>query len=163
MKKRRPAHPPRVPPVEGAASPAALDAQITGALRAQGLRITPDRLAIWHELYAAHDHMDADELYARLRSKGLKGSRATVYRTLDLYVKAAMVSKIRATEQRFVYEIAIGRKHHDHLVCIQCGRIIEFVNADIERLQEEIAARHGFELSAHFMRLSGRCANCRTK
>ncbi len=130
-------------------------------LRARGLRVTGDRLAIWNELLTARDHMDADELYGRLRDQGLKGSRATVYRTLDLYVKAGLVSKIRATEQRFLYEVAAGRKHHDHLVCIGCGKIIEFMNDEIERLQDEIAAKHGFELVAHFMRLSGRCAACR--
>jgi Fur family ferric uptake transcriptional regulator len=137
--------------------------KVEALLRARGLRITGDRLAIWHELLTARDHMDADELYRRLRDKGLKGSRATVYRTLDLYVKAALVSKIRATEQRFVYEVAIGRKHHDHLVCVGCGKIIEFVNEQIERLQDEVAQKHGFELVAHFMRLSGLCAACRRK
>ncbi len=141
----------------------ASDAKAETLLRARGLRVTGDRLAIWHELFSAHDHMDADELYQRLRDKGLKGSRATVYRTLDLYVKAGLLSKIRATEQRFLYEVAIGRKHHDHLVCVGCGKIIEFMNDEIERLQDEIALQHGFELVAHFMRLSGLCAACRRK
>jgi len=137
------------------------DEPLRALLREHGQRVTEDRLAIWRELHAAHDHMDADQLFARLREKGLKGSRATVYRTLDLLVRAALVSKIRATEQRFVYEMAAGRRHHDHLVCTRCGKIVEFENEQIEKLQDEIAARHGFTLSAHFMRLSGVCASCR--
>lgn len=145
---RRPANPP-------------LDAQVIAQLRGRGLRVTEDRLAIWRELAAARDHMDADALYAQLRRKGLKGSRATVYRTLDLFVKADLVSKIRATEQRFLYEIAAGRRHHDHLVCTSCGKIVEFENDEIERLQDQIAARHGFTLAGHVMRLSGLCAECR--
>jgi Fur family ferric uptake transcriptional regulator len=140
-----------------------LDEQVIAPLRERGLRVTEDRLAIWRELAGAHDHMDADALYALLRRKGLKGSRATVYRTLDVFVKAGLVSKIRATEQRFLYEIAAGRRHHDHLVCTRCGKIIEFENEEIERLQDQIAARHGFTLAGHVMRLSGLCGDCRKK
>ena len=138
-----------------------LDEQVITQLRGRGLRVTEDRLEIWRELMSAHDHMDADALYARLREKGLKGSRATVYRTLDLFVKAGLVSKIRATEQRFLFKIAAGRRHHDHLICTRCGKIVEFENEQIERLQDQIAARHGFTLAGHVMRLSGLCGECR--
>ena len=87
-------------------------------------------------------------------------SRATLYRTLPHLVDAGLVHKIEMAEGQARYEPMFGRHHHDHLVCLECGRIIEFENRDIERLQEEICRRKKFIMTGHTHQIRGTCEIC---
>ena len=95
--------------------------------------------------------------------EGPKVSRATVYRTIALLVEGGFVESLDTGTGELLYEHTLGHRHHDHLVCEGCGRIEEFFDERIERLQEEVAASKGFELVSHSMRLFGRCASCARK
>jgi Fur family ferric uptake transcriptional regulator len=129
-------------------------------LRSRGQRVTQERLALFEEIFAQHKHIDAEELLATMKSRGLKISRATVYRNLDLLVECGMVRKQRLGRDRFLYEHVHGGQHHDHLVCTGCGRVVEFVSPGIAALQSEICRAHGFVATRHTLQISGLCNDC---
>lgn len=129
-------------------------------LRSRGHRVTQERLALFEEIFAQHKHIDAEELLATIKARGLKISRATVYRNLDLLVECGMVRKQRLGRDRFLYEHVHGGQHHDHLVCTGCGRVVEFVSPGIAALQSEICRAHGFVATRHTLQISGLCNQC---
>lgn len=129
-------------------------------LRDRGHRVTQERLALFEEIFAQHKHIDAEELLATIKSRGLKISRATVYRNLDLLVECGMVRKQRLGRDRFLYEHVHGGQHHDHLVCTGCGRVVEFMSPGIAALQSEICRAHGFVPTRHTLQISGLCNDC---
>ena len=95
-------------------------------LERRGLKLTAERQALFDELFARHEHFEADELLVRLRTKHKKISRATIYRTLDLLVDSGIVGRVRIGETGYRYERLRAGEHHDHLICNECGRVIEF-------------------------------------
>ncbi len=125
------------------------------------LKLTPQRKAVLEAVFATHRHFDAEELVQILRHMGKKISRATVYRTLDLLVKGGLVHAMELGDSRKVYEHVVGHRHHDHLICTECGRTIEFGDGFIEMLQEKVCDRLNFQAQTHSLRIFGRCENCR--
>ncbi len=121
---------------------------------AKGLRLTEQRRTIARVLEAAHDHPDVEELYARASAEDPNISLATVYRTVKLFEEAGILEKHEFGDGRARYEDA-DRDHHDHLIDIQSGEVIEFVDAEIEALQEKIAKKLGYELRGHRLELYG--------
>lgn len=129
-------------------------------LRERGQRVTSERLALFDEIFAQHRHIDAEELLAAMKQRGLKISRATVYRNLDLLVECGLARKQRLGRDRFQYEHIHAGQQHDHLVCTGCGRVVEFVSPGIVALQGEICRAHGFVPSRHTLQISGLCNEC---
>ena len=108
------------------------------------------------------EHVDLQTLHEIARKKHAGVGFATVYRTMKLLEEAGLAHARRFGDAKnTLYEVAVGRAHHDHLICERCGRIVEFVDADVEALQDRIAHRHGFTLSGHRHELYGLCAECR--
>src|SRR5437879_5633301 len=107
-------------------------------LKTKNLRPTKERFLLLDQIMHTNGHFDADELFASLARKGLKASRATVYNTLDLLVHCGLISKYRFAENHSRYEKAFGRPRHDHLICLECGEIIEFVSERLEKIQREV-------------------------
>ena len=130
-------------------------------LREQDLKMTEQRRRILHVAYETHDHFSAETMHSWLRDKdGSKVSRATVYRTLDLLEQGGFIQSLNTGGSELVYEHVLGHKHHDHMICVQCGAIEEFHVEEIERLQEEAARRRGFVVQTHVHRLMGLCRQC---
>ena len=121
---------------------------------AKGLRLTEQRRTIAQVLEGADDHPDVEALYARASAADPRISLATVYRTVKLFEEAGILEKLEFGDGRARYEDA-ERDHHDHLIDIQSGEVIEFVDAEIEALQEKIAAKLGYELRGHKLELYG--------
>ena len=121
----------------------------------RGLRMTYQRRIIAQVLSEATDHPDAEEVYTRASQKDPKISLATVYRTVRLFDEAGIIETHDFRDGRARYELAEG-EHHDHLIDVQTGDVIEFVDAEIEALQEKIAEKLGYELVDHRMELYGR-------
>lgn len=132
-------------------------------LERRGLKLTAERLAVFDELFARHEHLEADELLVRLRARHKKISRATIYRTLDLLVDSGIVGRVRIREEGYRYERMRAGDHHDHLICNECGRVVEFREPRIESLQDEICQRYGFVLLSHSHQLRGVCRQCRPR
>ncbi len=133
------------------------------ALRAESLRLTSQRLAIMEDILASEGHRECDDIFLSLRERGIPVSRATIYRTLDILEKVGFVRKMDIGEGRFRYENKLAQSHHDHLICLECGRIIEFVDRGIEHQQERLSKKHDFLLIRHVHQLFGICRECRTK
>lgn len=120
-------------------------------LRKAGLKVTLPRIKILQILENAHTdsaHMSAEDVYKSLLDAGEEVGLATVYRVLTQFESAGLVERHNFEGGHSVFEIARG-EHHDHMVCSETGEVIEFHDPDIERLQHEIAERHGFELVDH--------------
>ena len=132
----------------------------TQYLQGKKLRITRERLLLVEEIMKGSGHFDADELYTLLKSKGLKASRATVYNTLELLVNCGLISKYRFGENHSRYEKAFGRPRHDHLICLHCGDIIEFVNKRLPKIQSEVCEENSFKFQSATLQIFGTCEKC---
>jgi Fur family ferric uptake transcriptional regulator len=131
-------------------------------LLTKGMRLTPEREAIVRAVYASHDHFDAEQWVGQLapRRGQASASRSTIYRTLNLLEEAGLLRRVARAHDREVYEHDYGYPQHDHLICKKCGQMIEFPNAAIADVLEQIAAEHGFRMSGHRLEVDGVCATC---
>ena len=128
-------------------------------LEKKDLKLTSQRRTILRQ--AVRDgHFSAEMLLDFSKKADPTVSKATVYRTLLLLKEAKILEEQDFGDGKKLYERAQGRKHHDHLICIKCGRIIEFENDPIERLQDSEAKRHRFKIVYHSLKLFGFCRNC---
>jgi Fur family ferric uptake transcriptional regulator len=132
-------------------------------LERRGLKLTAERQGVFDELFARHEHVEADEILVRLRAKGKKISRATIYRTLELLVDSGIVGRVRIGEIGYRYERLRAGEHHDHLICNECGRVIEFFEPGIESLQDDVCERYGFLPISHSHQMRGICRQCRPR
>jgi Fur family ferric uptake transcriptional regulator len=132
----------------------------TRYLREGKYRITPERFAVLEKILTTDGHFDADELFLKLKTGGSKVSRATVYNTLDLLEGCGLVLKHSFGENHSHYEKGLGRFHHDHLICVRCGAIIEFANNRITRLQNEICREKNFRPHSSSFQIFGKCEKC---
>ncbi len=136
---------------------------LTTFLKERKLRGTPERYKILEEVIKGTGHFDADELHAKLRTRGVEVSRATVYNTLDLFLECGLISKYRFGENHSRYENAFARPRHDHLICLSCGDIIEFVNEKLDKIQEEVCKEKNFRIQNATLQIFGVCSNCQMK
>ena len=133
-------------------------------LRQRGLKLTAQRARIFDRAFKTHEHFSADTLFGWLAEEsGPSVSRATVYRTLGLLVEGGFLESLDVGSGETVYEHVLGHRHHDHIVCVECGRIEEFFDERIEELQREAATKKGFQLLHHDLRLFGLCPACTRK
>lgn len=131
-------------------------------LKQRTLKLTNQRRRIFDRAFDTHDHFSAEELCRWLvEEPGPRVSRATVYRTLALLVEGNFMRSLDAGRGELVYEHVLGHPHHDHMVCLGCGRIEEFHDPKIEELQLAACARKGFDLVDHDLRLLGFCRACK--
>ncbi len=121
---------------------------------AKGLRLTEQRRVIADVLETSADHPDVEKLYARASARDPNISIATVYRTVKLFEEAGILDKLEFGDGRARYEDA-ERDHHDHLIDMNSGEVIEFVDAEIEALQDKIARKLGYKLRGHRLELYG--------
>ena len=135
--------------------------KIADLLRQSGHRLTPRRRAIIEAIIdadAASGHFDADCLSARVRASGI--SRATVYRTMPVLVECGAIRHAYRDGRTERYELGCGTTHHDHLLCTECGKVIEFRDERIEKIQAEICRRRHFRTMDHRLIIRGLCSDC---
>jgi Fur family ferric uptake transcriptional regulator len=129
----------------------------------KGLRSTDQRRVIVEAFFRSPNHVSIEELLAQVRRDDPKVGYATVYRTLKLLAECGVANERKFSDGLTRYEIADEASHHDHLICVECGTIVEFEEPRIEDLQEEVARRHGFELRSHKHEMYGVCPKCQRK
>ena len=127
------------------------------------LKMTPQRRQILDVFLAEEGHLTSEELYQKVKADYPGIGQATVYRTLKLLADSGLAKGVEFGDGAMRYEILYGQTHHDHLICEACGVNVEVVDPAIERLQEEVAKRHGFRLTAHKLYLYGICPDCQKK
>ncbi len=132
-------------------------------IQTQGLRNTLQRQQIMDVFFENDDlHLSTEELYDRVRLLDPSIGQATIYRTMKLLCEAGIAREVRFDDGLARYEWAHGA-HHDHLVCEKCGLKVEVVDPEIERLQEDLAKKHGFLPTSHTLYLYGLCPSCRNE
>ena len=137
-----------------------VETQPEATLERAGARATTQRLAIIRAIAEIDRHFEPEQLVDHLQRQGHRVSRATVYRALPLLVHLGVIREVYSEDRHRHYERTVATDHHDHLVCMQCGRVEEFVDDRIERIQEDICRRHGFEPVGHRTEIIGLCRKC---
>lgn len=127
-----------------------------------GLKVTTPRLRILHILEESKVHLRAEDIYRMLAAQQDEVGLATVYRVLTQFVDAGLVKKHHFSEDHAVFEIDRGG-HHDHLMCVKCNQIVEFIDHEIEKRQTDIANKFGYEITDHSLYLYGICPKCKKK
>lgn len=133
----------------------------SAALKHVGLKATLPRLKILEFLENSEKrHVSAEDVYKALLISGEEIGLATIYRVLTQFEAAGMVIRHHFEGERSVFELAQDVEHHDHLVCVKCGDVTEFVCEEIEQLQREAAADHGYMITDHSLCIYGLCRDC---
>ncbi len=124
-----------------------------------GLKVTTPRLRILHILEESNDHLRAEDIYRILSERGGDVGLATVYRVLTQFSEAGLVKRHHFSEDHAVFELDRG-EHHDHIVCVKCGEVREFIDQEIEKRQNDIARQFQYEITDHSLYLYGICEAC---
>ncbi len=132
-------------------------------ISAKGLKATRQREEILDVFLNSSGHRNLAQIYAQVAKVHPKIGYTTVYRTLKLLTRLGLAAQRKFADGETQYEPTEGKRHHDHLICLECGKIIEFEDDALETLQNSIAHRYRFKVSHHRMELYGRCAGCRSK
>ena len=126
-----------------------------------GMRFTAQRRLIAEQAFRQPGHFDAEQLYDVFHKAGRNVSRTTVYRTLAHLRDCGLIREMPQLRGPAYYEHLHEHEHHDHMVCVKCGRVIEFCDEGLEALQERICRRRGFRATDHRMSIRGTCRECR--
>jgi len=120
-------------------------------------RQTPERFMVLEEIYRADGHFDADDMYFRMKNVGYRVSRATVYNTLDLLLECGLVQRHQFGRNQSIYERAYAYRQHDHIICNECGKVIEFCDPRLQEIKTMLEKIHNFEISGHSLHFYGVC------
>lgn len=126
-----------------------------------GLKRTAQRDLILEVFLRTEEHLSSEDLYRLVQKEDPSIGHTTVYRTLKLLTEAGLAREVRFGDGRTHYEHNYKHQHHDHMICTDCGKIIEFYSGELEAIQDAIAVKHRFEVKQHLLRILGVCADCR--
>ena len=130
-------------------------------LRQQNLPVTQQREVVADVVFASRDHLSVEDIEARLKERGERIGKATIYRTMEILVRSGLVEDHDFGDGFKRYEHLFGqRPGHEHLVCTHCRKVVEFQRPEVERIQEEVARQHGFLPTRHRLEIYGLCAEC---
>ncbi|MDA8340094.1 MAG: transcriptional repressor [Nitrospiraceae bacterium] len=129
-------------------------------LTTKRLKLTKERNEILDEILDMKKHFDPEELFVRLKTKGSKVSRASVYRTIPLLIENGLLEEVERIDRHAHYERVSEDRHHDHMICIKCGKVIEFYSPTLEMLQDEICQKEKFKGIRHTLEILGYCEKC---
>ncbi len=125
-------------------------------------RITPERFEVMDSALEYDGHFGADDLYIIMKNQKSRVSRATVYKTLELLVQCDLLSKRNFGDNMTRYESSFKRQSHDHLICMDCGRIVEFTNSSLNEIPQELSDNLGFTFENYSFNIFARCKNTKT-
>jgi Fur family ferric uptake transcriptional regulator len=129
-------------------------------LRDNGYLVTRQRRRIAEVIFISKGHLSVEDIQALLRERKISASIASIYRTLDVLIKSGLVVQHRFGKRFKRFEALREDKHHDHLICTNCNRVLEFKNDAIEKLQLQVARKHNFAITSHKLDIYGLCSKC---
>lgn len=133
-------------------------------LRQQGLPITQQREVVADAVFDSSEHLSVEDIEARLRERGERIGKATIYRTMEILVRSGLVKEHDFGEGFKRYEHLFGHQpQHEHLICTHCSKVVEFQSPEIERVQETMAQTHGFLPTRHRLEIYGICGDCQAR
>ncbi|WP_448587965.1 Fur family transcriptional regulator [Thermocrinis sp.] len=133
-------------------------------LKNKGNKITRRRFDIIEIIASYGKHFEIEELVRWISSQNKNiASRSTIYRTVKLLQEFGAIREVIKLNNRTIYEFVVGKQHHEHLICVECGKIIEFYKQDIEVLQDEVCKEYDFTPLNHRLEIFGICSNCKNK
>ena len=136
----------------------------TEFLKKKNMKITKTRLDLIDLIADYNKHFEIEELVNWISSRTDKRvSRSTIYRTIKLLEEFGAIKEVIKKDNKTIYEFVVGRAHHDHLICVECGKIIEFVSEEIEKLQNEVCQNYSFKPIHHRLEIFGLCKDCQDK
>ncbi len=127
----------------------------------KGLKKTSERAVMLEIIKKIPGHFDAEGLLSQVNRNNTKVSRASVYRTIKLFAEAGIIKESLLRGGRKVYEYGPEKTHHDHMICVKCGKLFEFSDPMIEKHQEEICRKHRFQMTGHKLEIQGICNSCK--
>ena len=130
-------------------------------LKDENLKMTPQRVEVFRQVCDSNKHQESEEIFISLRKRDINISRATVYRTMDILYQHDLVQRMDIGDGKWRYEHWLDYNQHDHLICIRCGTIVEFLNTQMEEIQNNVAKKFDYELIRHVHQLFGLCKQCR--
>lgn len=130
-------------------------------LNSKNLKLTKERKIVLQEIFLHRGHLEAEDILHNLRGKKKRTSRATVYRTLDLLVDSGMVRKVDFGHGHSHFEHVWGHAHHEHMICLECGKVIEFSDKKIESSLKGLCEKSGFKNTSHCFQIFGYCSDCK--
>lgn len=128
-------------------------------LKEHNQRQTSERFLVLEEIYISDGHFDADDIFFSMKNSESRVSRATVYNTLDLLVEAGLVQRHQFGENHYVYERSYAYQQHDHMICKECGTVLEFCDPRIQEIKTMMEQMHDFEVSGHSLHFYGTCGD----
>ena len=132
-------------------------------IQAAGLRKTGQRNLILEIFLSTEEHLTSEDLHRLVHKKDPTVGLTTIYRTLKLLTEAGLAREVRFGDNKTYYEHHYNHDHHDHMICTDCGKVIEFFSAEIENMQDEMASNFGFKPTHHSLRMWGICSDCQKK
>ncbi|MCL5986768.1 MAG: transcriptional repressor [Actinobacteria bacterium] len=139
----------------------AKEKDIKNLVQEKGLRMTRQRKLILDEFVKQSGHITTYELYHRVKEKDAGIGYSTVFRLLRILVSSGFAKERNFSKKVSAYEPIISKGHHDHLICQVCGRVVEFENVEIEKLQSRITDEHDFSITSHKLEIYGVCKECK--
>ena len=130
-------------------------------LETKKLKFTKERRTVLREMFLSRGHLEVEDLLYSLKRKKKSASRATVYRTLELLVDSGIVRTVDLGHGHSHYELVLDHPHHEHMVCLKCGKVIEFSDKTIERALKKLCKKSGFEHTSHRFQIFGYCDECK--
>ena len=134
--------------------------QFIEGLKQRGHRVTQERLAVFDAVFALHGHLEADQIYRRMKVQGHDVSRATLYRNLGVLEGLGLVRKIQAGNRRVLYEHLHPGQDHGHLICRECSQVVEFLSPSVQLALATLCSEHGFDERENRVTVQGLCGIC---
>lgn len=135
--------------------------KIVATLRQHGYKLTPQRRGVIRTITSSQGHLTPIALYEKVHQEYPNIGLVTIYRTLDMLDKLGLICEVHSAGNRRSYLVRRPSEHHHHLICSDCGAVVDFTNCDLSELEQRLSQQTGFEIKSHLLELLGRCQKCR--